>query len=159
MEQLAKKIEKMSLESKISVDLKEAMKAKDQARVRTIRAIKAALLVRKTDGSGVEINAQEEIKILQKLVKSRKESLGIYEEQGRDDLAKVEEEEIAVLEEYLPAPLSEQELNDLVNRIIKELDASGMKDMGKVMSAVNTEAAGRADGKTVATLVRSLLTQ
>ncbi len=149
----------MSLESKISGDLKEAMKAKDQARVRTIRAIKAALLVRKTDGSGIQIDAQEEIKILQKLVKSRKESLGIYQEQGRDDLAKVEQEEIAVLEEYLPAPLSEQELNDMVNRIIKELDASGMKDMGKVMGAVNKEAAGRADGKTVATLVRSLLTQ
>lgn len=138
-------------------DLKEAMKAKDQASMRAIRAIKSAILIRQTDGSGTEITEEEEIKILQKLVKSRKESLDIYQKQNREDLAKVEQEEIAVIEKYLPAAMSEEEVEKMVDEIILETGASSMKDMGSVMAAASSKAAGRVDGKLLAQLVRKKL--
>ncbi len=147
----------MSLESKISQDLKTALKAKDQAALRAIRAIKAAILVRKTDGSGTEINDKEELKILQKLVKSRTESLEIYEKQNREDLAKIERDEIAVLKTYLPAQVSEEELRDIIGQIIAAENATSMKDMGRVMGKANQQLAGKADGKQIAAIVKERL--
>ena len=147
----------MTLEQKIMDDLKAAMKAKDQAALRSIRAIKSAILLRNTDGSGVEMNEEEEVKLLQKLVKSRKESLEIYKKQDRADLAKIEEEEISVLEKYLPAAMSQEEAETLVGQIIEQTGATSMKDMGSVMSAASAKAAGRIDGKMLAQIVRQKL--
>jgi len=147
----------MSLENRIMKDLKEAMKAKDQASMRAIRAIKSAILLKQTDGSGTEITADDEIKLLQKLVKSRKESLDIYQKQNRQDLAQVEQEEISVIEQYLPTAMSKEEAETLVSEIISETGASSMKDMGTVMSIASTRASGRIDGKFLAQLVRSKL--
>ena len=138
-------------------DLKEAMKNKDEASKRGIRAIKAAILLAKTDGSGEEINDEKEIKILQKLVKQRRDSLEIYEKQGREDLAVVEREEIDVIERYLPKQLDEAELEVVLKKIIADTGAEGMKDMGKVMGAATKELAGKADGKLISQVVRKLL--
>ncbi len=138
-------------------DLKEAMKNKDEASKRGIRAIKAAILLAKTDGSGEEINDEKEIKILQKLVKQRRDSLEIYEKQGREDLAVVEREEIDVIEKYLPKQLDEAELEVVLKKIIADTGAEGMKDMGKVMGAATKELAGKADGKLISQVVRRLL--
>lgn len=147
----------MSLESRITTDLKDAMKAKDQAALRTIRSIKAAILLKKTDGSGEELDEAGEIKLIQKLVKQRQDSLDIYEKQGREDLAVTEREEIEVLQRYLPKPLSAEELESFVRGIIAEIGAKGMQDMGKVMGLANERLAGKADGKSIATVVKSAL--
>lgn len=147
----------MSLESKIQADLKEAMKAKDQVALRGIRAIKAALLLLKTDGSGEEITEAKEIKLLQKLVKQRKDSLEIYEKQNREDLAAVEREEIPIIEKYLPEAMSPEELKAAITKIVADTGASSMKDMGKVMGMANAQFAGKADGKTIASMVKELL--
>ena len=147
----------MSLETRIMGDLKEAMKAKDQASIRSIRAIKAAILLVKTDGSGKELDEAGEIKLVQKLVKQRQDSLEIYEKQGRDDLALTEKEEIEILKKYLPEQMSEADLHAFIKELISEVGASSMKDMGKVMGIANQRLAGKADGKTIATLVRQLL--
>ncbi len=147
----------MSLEAKLMTDLKTAMKAKDQAAMRSIRAVKAAILLAKTDGSGKELDETAEIKLVQKLIKQRQESLDIYTKQGRDDLAVVEKEEIAVLQKYLPAQLSEDELIPIIKDIIAQTGASSMKDMGKVMGLTTQKLAGQADGKTVSGLVKKLL--
>ena len=147
----------MTLEERIMQDLKTAMKDKDQATMRAIRAIKAALLNKKTDGSGEAIDEKIEIQILQKLVKSRKESLGIYEAQNRKDLAAIEAEEISVIERYLPEQLSPEEIEKIVDEIIAQTGASSMRDMGKVMGMANSRLAGRADGKTIASLVKNKL--
>ena len=147
----------MSLETRIMGDLKEAMKAKDQASIRSIRAIKAAILLVKTDGSGKELDEDGEIKLVQKLVKQRQDSLEIYEKQGRDDLALTEKEEIEILKKYLPEQMSEADLHAFIKELISEVGASSMKDMGKVMGIANQRLAGKADGKTIATLVRQLL--
>ncbi len=147
----------MSLETKVMTALKEAMKAKDDAAKRGIRAIKSAILLAKTDGSGKELDEAGEIKLLQKLVKQRKDSLAIYQEQGRDDLAAIEIEEIEVIERFLPQPLSEDELKSLLQSIIDETGASSMKDMGKVMGLANQKVKGRADGKTISTMVKQML--
>ncbi len=146
-----------NLESKIMNDLKSAMKSKDQAALRGIRAIKAAILLLKTDGSGQELDTENEIKLLQKLVKQRQESYAIYLKQGRNDLAQIEKEEIDVIKRYLPEELSEEQIKEIVQNIINVTSSSGMKDMGKVMSLANKEIAGRADGKTVANIVKLLL--
>ncbi|NNF36082.1 MAG: GatB/YqeY domain-containing protein [Saprospiraceae bacterium] len=148
----------MSLESKIMGDLKAAMKAKDQASIRSIRAIKAAILLAKTDGSGKEIDEAGEIKMVQKLVKQRQDSLEIYEKQGREDLAVTEREEIEVLKKYLPEQMSESDLKAFIEALIGEVGASSMKDMGKVMGLANQRLAGKADGKTISVIVRQLLT-
>jgi len=147
----------MSLEDKLMPDLKTAMKAKDQAALRAIRAVKAAILLIKTDGSGKELDESGEIKLIQKLVKSRQDSLEIYEKQGREDLAKIEIEEIEVLQRYLPQQLSEDELMPIIKSIIDETGAKGMRDMGKVMGMASAKLAGQADGKTISAIVKKLL--
>lgn len=147
----------MSLETKLMTDLKEAMKAKDQAALRSIRAVKAALLLMKTDGTGAEITEEKEIKLLQKLVKQRQDSLTIYEEQGREDLAVTEREEIAVISKYLPEQMNTEDLTTLIKEIISQTGAEGMKDMGKVMGMASAKLAGKADGKTISTVVKGLL--
>lgn len=147
----------MSLEAKINNDLKEAMKNKDQVSLRGIRAIKAAILLAKTDGSGEELNEEKEIKLLQKLVKQRQDSLDIYKKQNREDLAVVETEEIEVIQRYLPEQLSEEKLREVISRIIQESGASGIKDMGKVMGTASAQLAGKADGKAIAAMVKGLL--
>jgi uncharacterized protein len=147
----------MTLEEKINIDLKEAMKSKDQAALRTIRSIKAAIILIKTDGSGDEINEDREIKLLQKLLKQRKESLTIFEQQGRTDLATTEIEEIEVIEKYLPKALSIEEVTSKIKEIIAQTGAVGMKDMGKVMSIASKNLAGSADGTTISQVVKTLL--
>ena len=139
-------------------DLKEAMKKKDQAALRGIRAIKAAILLAKTESKGVILDDAKEIKILQKLVKQRQDSFSIYKEQGRDDLAEVEAEEIAVIQKYLPEQLSDEELEKIVEGIIADTGAESMKDMGKVMGIASKKLGGKADGKTIATIVKNKLT-
>lgn len=148
----------MSLESRITGDLKEAMKAKDQAALRTIRAIKAAILLQKTDGSGKELTEEMEIKMIQKLAKQRQDSYDIYVKQNREDLAAVEKEELEVLKNYLPEQLSEDKIKEVVDAIIAKIGAEGMKDMGKVMGMTSKELAGKADGKTISGIVRTALT-
>ncbi len=147
----------MTLEERIMEDLKTAMKAGDDAAKRGIRAIKAALLLAKTDGSGDAMTAEREIKILQKLVKQRRDSLDIFRQQNREDLAKTEEEEIMAIEKYLPQQLDEAAVEAIVKKIITDTGAVGMKDMGKVMGTATKELAGKADGKLVAGVVKRLL--
>ena len=147
----------MTLEERIKPDLITAMKAKDQASLRGIRAIKAAILLAKTDGSGNEITSDLEIKMLQKLIKQRKDSLEIYEQQGREDLAVTEREEIAVIEKYLPEQISAEELEEVIKTIIAQTGAASMKDMGKVMGMASKQLAGKADGKTISGIVKQLL--
>jgi uncharacterized protein YqeY len=147
----------MSLEKTIMQDLKAAMKAKDQAALRSIRAVKAAILLQKTDGSGKELDSAGEIKLVQKLVKQRQDSLDIYEKQGREDLAKTEREEIEVLKRYLPEQISEEKLKEVIQEIITETGASSMKDMGRVMGMASKKLAGKADGKTISGVVKLLL--
>ncbi len=147
----------MSLETTINTDLKTAMKAKDATRLRGIRAVKAAIMNLKTDGTGNVIDEAAEIALLQKLIKSRQDSLAIYEKQDREDLAVTEREEIEVISAYLPEPLSDEKLEELVRTVIAKTGASSMKDMGKVMGMANAEAAGRADGKTISGMVKKLL--
>jgi uncharacterized protein YqeY len=147
----------MSLELKIADDLKEAMRNKDQAAMRSIRAIKAAILLFKTDGSGNELDSQGEIKLLQKLVKQRQDSLDIYVKQGREDLAVTEREEIGIIQRYLPAQLDEAALREALQSIMQEVGATSAKDLGKVIGLANQRLAGKADGKTIASTVKELL--
>ncbi len=147
----------MSLEKQVMTDLKTAMKAKDQVAMRTLRAIKSAILLKQTDGSGATMGDSDEIKLVQKLVKQRQDSLEIYEKQGREDLAVTEREEIAVLQRYLPEQMGEDELRGVIQGIISSTGASSMKDMGKVMGMANGQLAGKADGKTIAAVVKQLL--
>ena len=147
----------MNLEAKINNDLKEAMKAKDEKGLRGIRAIKNAILVHKTSGAGVEVTDADEIKILQKLVKQRKESLTIFEQNNRAELAQTEREEIEVIERYLPKQLGEAEIEAVVKQIIAETGATGMKEMGKVIAAANKQLAGQAEGAVISGVVKKLL--
>lgn len=147
----------MSLEKKVMTSLKDAMKAKDQAALRALRAIKSAILLLQTDGSGKELDEAGEIKLLQKLVKQRKDSLDIYVKQNREDLAKKEREEITVIEKFLPEQMSAEDLEKLIQDIITKTGASSMKDMGKVMGMASKQLAGKADGKTISGVVKKLL--
>lgn len=147
----------MGLTDRINADLKEAMKAKDQVALRGIRAIKAAILLANTDGSGKEVDDERGIQILQKLVKQRRESLDIYEKQGREDLAVVEREEIGIIEKYLPEQMAEEELRNFLKGLIEQTGASDPKDMGKIMGLANKQLAGKADGKTISIIVKELL--
>jgi uncharacterized protein YqeY len=147
----------MTLEERISKELIVAMRAKDQAALRALRAVKAEILLFKTSGSDAPLDEAAETKILQKMVKQRKESLAIYVEQSREDLAQKEREEIAVIESFFPAQLDESALKDFVAQLVSELGATGMKDMGRVMSEANQRLAGQADGKSIATVVKALL--
>jgi uncharacterized protein len=148
----------MSLEQKIMGDLKTAMLAKDEKALRSLRAIKAAILLAKTsEGAGGELKEEDETKLLQKLVKQRKDSLEIYQQQNREDLAQKEREEIEVIEKFLPKQLSSDELKAALAKIIADTGASSPADMGKVMGAATKELAGKADGKTISSLVKELL--
>ena len=148
----------MSLEQKIMADMKDAMKAKDEAGLRGLRAIKAAIIIAKTaEGAGGELKEEDEPKLLQKLVKQRKDSLQIYQQQNRADLAKKEEEEIAVIEKFLPKQLEEAALKTILAKIIAETGASSIADMGKVMGIASKQLAGQADGKTIGATVKELL--
>jgi len=148
----------MSLEQKVMAEMKEAMKSKDEAGLRSLRAIKAEIIKAKTDpGAGGEISAEKELSLLQKMMKQRKDSLEIYQQQNREDLAKKEQEEIAVIEKFLPQQLSGEELKTELLQIISETGASSPADMGKVMGAATKKLAGRADGKTISAMVKELL--
>jgi uncharacterized protein YqeY len=150
----------MTLEQKIMAELKTAMLAKDEKALRSLRAIKAAILLAKTSaGATGELSEEDEIKILQKLVKQRKDSLDIYMQQNRADLAGKEREEIEIIEKFLPKQLSEEEIKAELKTIIAESGAAGPADMGKVMGLAAKKLAGKADGKTISTLVKDLLHQ
>jgi uncharacterized protein YqeY len=148
----------MSLEEKINDGIKTAMKAKNEADLRSYRAIKAAIMLAKTapDYKG-SLTGADEAKLLQKLAKQRKDSLDIYRQQNREDLARIEEEELAVIEGFLPAKLSEEELRTELKAIIASTGASSPADMGKVMGVASRQLAGRADGKAIAALVKEML--
>lgn len=146
----------MTLEERINADLKTAMLAKDEPTVRGLRAIKQAVLLAKTSGGG-SVTAEDEVKMLQKLVKQRKESVEVYVQQGRQDLANPELEEIAVIEKYLPTMMSEQEIAAVVKEAILQTGASTPQEMGKVMGVVTKKLAGKADNKLVSQLVKQLL--
>jgi len=147
----------MSLEVKINEAIIAGMKAQDKATLRALRGIKSAIMLVKTDGSGVVIDEAKEIQILQKLLKQRKDSLEIYVKQNREDLAVIEREEIAVIEKYLPQALSNDEIEENIKQIIKETGAESMKDMGKVMGLASKSMAGQADGKLISEIVKKLL--
>ena len=148
----------MSLLNSLNDELKAAMRAKDTLKLEALRAIKSAVLLAKTATAGdVDLTEEEEIKLLQKLVKQRKDSAAIYKEQGRDDLAEPELAQIAVIEKFLPEQLTEEEIEKVVVQTIDSLGASGMQDMGKVMGIASKELLGKADGKTISSLVRTLL--
>ncbi len=147
----------MTLEEKIQKDLIAAMKAKDEVTLRSVRAIKAAIILIKTDGSGQVFDTDKEIKLLQKMVKQRKESLTIFEQQGRSELAKTESDEIAVIEKYLPKQLNTDDIEMVVKKIIAESGAVGIKDMGKVIGMANKQLAGQAEGAVISGIVKKLL--
>ena len=150
----------MSLEQKIMTELKTAMLAKDEAGLRSLRAVKAAILLAKTSEGGTgELKEEDEIKLLQKLVKSRKDSLEIFQQQNRADLAKKEEEEIAVIEKFLPKQLSLDEIKAAIKEIIAETGAASPADLGKVMGAATKRLAGKADGKTISSLAKEFLSK
>ena len=148
----------MRIEDRIMPDLKTAMKAKDKAALRTIRAIKAAILIQKTDGTNTEMTEEMEIKLIQKMAKQRQDSMDIFVKQGREDLAVTEREELEVLKRYLPEQLTEDKIREIVSKIIADTGAEGMKDMGRVMGLASKELAGKADGKTISGVVKALLT-
>ena len=148
----------MSLQTAITGALKDAMKAKDQIALEALRAIKSELLLAQTSGSSAELTEADEIKLLQKLVKQRKDAAAIFTEQGRQDLADPELAQSAVIEQFLPEQLSEGEIESIIKEIISNGNFSGMQAMGQVMGLANTQLAGRADGKTISSIVKKLLT-
>ena len=148
----------MSLQTNITAALKEAMKAKDQVALESLRAIKSELLLAQTSGSATELTEVDEIKLLQKLVKQRKDAAAIFLEQQRNDLAEPELAQAAVIEQFLPAQLSEADVEVAIKEIIAEGNFAGMQSMGQVMGLANTKLAGTADGKTISTIVKKLLT-
>ena len=148
----------MSLLNSLTDELKAAMRAKDSLKLEALRAIKSAVLLAKTATTGdVDLTEEEEIKLLQKLVKQRKDSAVIFKEQNRDDLALPEEAQAEVIAQFLPEQLSQQEIEQIVDEIIAKTGAQGMKDMGKVMGMASKEMAGKADGKTISTIVKQKL--
>ncbi|MGO3181493.1 MAG: GatB/YqeY domain-containing protein [Aequorivita sp.] len=148
----------MSLQEKVMEAMKAAMKAKDTQSLEALRSVKSALLLAQTEtGTKTDISEEEAIKLLQKQVKQRKDSAAIYKEQGRDDLAEPELAQAKVIEQFLPQQLGEEEVSKLVKEIITETGASSMADMGKVMGLASAKLAGKADGKTISTVVKSML--
>lgn len=148
----------MSLETTINENLKKAMLAKDEKGLRALRAIKAAILLAKTaEGGAAEMSEEAEIKLLQKLVKQRKDSIEIFEKQNRGDLAIKEKEELEVIEQYLPKPLDEAELRTIIAGIIKEAGVTNISGLGQVMGIASKQLAGKADGKTISSIVKELL--
>jgi uncharacterized protein len=150
----------MALEQKIMTELKTAMLAKDEKSMRSLRAIKAAIILAKTaEGAGGELKEEDEVKLLQKLVNQRKDSLEIFQQQNRADLARKEEEEIEVISKFLPEQLSGDSLKNEISKIIAETGAASPADMGKVMGLATKKLAGRADGKTISVVVKELLSK
>lgn len=150
----------MNLEQKVMAEMKDAMKAKDEAALRGLRAIKAEIIKAKTEpGANGELSNDTENKMLQKMMKQRKDSLEIYRTQKRDDLAKKEEEEITIIEKFLPKQLSEEELKASLQKIIAEAGATSPADMGRVMGIATKQLAGKADGKAISSAVKELLAQ
>jgi len=148
----------MSLEQKIMGEMKEAMKSKNEATLRALRAIKAEIIKAKTEpGAHGEISEEKEVSMLQKMMKQRRDSLDIYQQQSRTDLAQKEQEEMAVIERFLPQQLSGEELKTELQQIITETGASSAADMGKVMGVATKKLAGRADGKAISATVKELL--
>jgi uncharacterized protein YqeY len=148
----------MSLINQIDQDIKQAMLAKQEARLRGLRAIKSALLLARTEkGATEDISQETEIKVLQKLIKQRKESADIYKAQNREDLYKIEAEEMEVIEAFLPKQMERGEVEAYLKDLINKVGATSVKDMGKVMGAANKELAGKADGKTISEVVKQLL--
>ncbi|NIK91387.1 GatB/YqeY domain-containing protein [Mangrovimonas sp. CR14] len=148
----------MSLQNKVMDGMKEAMKAKNQTALTALRAIKSSILLAQTEtGAGDGLTEDQELKLLQKLVKQRQDSAAIYLEQGREDLAQPEIDEAKVISQFLPEQLSEAEIEKAVVATIEKVGADGMKDMGKVMGLVSKELAGKADGKTISTIVKAKL--
>ena len=148
----------MALEEQIMAEMKDAMKSKNEAVLRSLRAIKAEIIKAKTDpGAGGTVDEATEQKFLQKMMKQRRDSLEIFEKQGREDLAIKEKEEMAVIEKFLPKQMSEAEIKEAVSKIISETGATSSSDMGKIMGAASKQLAGKADGKTISTIVKELL--
>lgn len=148
----------MSLLVEVNDKIKDAMRAKDKMSLEALRAVKSALLTAQTEvGATAEMSSDDEIKLLQRLVKQRRESAGIYNTQGRPDLAEPELQQAEIIEKFLPTQLSEEEIEIVVAKIIADTEASGMAAMGKVMGLVSAELAGKADGKTISTVVKRLL--
>lgn len=148
----------MSLKEQIEADIKKAMLAKNKDDLRALRAIKSMILLAQTEKGATEnLNPDIEMKILQKAVKQRTDSLALYQEQKRDDLADIEQAELEVIKRYLPEQMSEQELETFIGEVITKVGASSMKDMGKVMGIASKELAGKADGKAISQIVKKLL--
>ena len=148
----------MNLEQQVMAEMKDAMKSKNEAALRGLRAIKAAIIIAKTaEGAGGELKAEDETKLVQKMVKQRKDSLEIYEKQNREDLAKTERDEISILEKFLPEQMSDEELRKQLSALIAELGATSPADMGKVMGAATKQFAGKAEGKAISATVKDLL--
>ncbi len=147
----------MSLQENVNEQLKTAMKAKDTVALESLRAIKTAITMAQTQAGAKELNLEDEIKLVQKLVKQRKDSAEIFHQQGRVDLAEPEEAQIKIIEQFLPEQLDEAAITEIVAGIIVKIGAAGIKDMGKVMGIASKEIAGKADGKTISTIVRQNL--
>lgn len=148
----------MSLQDKVMMALKEAMKAKDQTALTALRSVKSAILLAQTeDGASGSLTEEQELKMLQKQVKQRRDSAAIYLDQGREDLAAPELAEADIIAQFLPEALSDEEIEKVVVAAINQLGAEGMKDMGKVMGIVSKELAGQADGKTISNMVKAKL--
>lgn len=147
----------MGIQVQVMDQMKAAMKSKDKVALEALRALKSAFLLANTSGGNVELSEADEIKIVQKLVKQRKDSAAIFEDQGRKDLAEPELAQSAILEQFLPAQMSEEEIKTVIEGIVGQTGASSMKDMGKVMGMASKQLAGKADGKTISTIVKGLL--
>ena len=147
----------MSLQENVNEQLKAAMKAKDTVALESLRAIKTAIMMTQTQAGAKELTSDDEIKLVQKLVKQRKDSAEIFHQQGRIDLAAPEEAQIKIIEQFLPEQLDEAAITEIVTAIIAKIGATGMQDMGKVMGMASKEMAGKADGKTISAIVRQKL--
>lgn len=147
----------MSLEQKINDDIKTAMLAREKDKLEALRAIKSAVLLAKTEKAGATLDEETEVRMLQKMVKQRREAAEIYQTQNRSDMADAELFQAGIIEAYLPAQLSEDEVREIIRQIIAETGAAGPKDMGKVMGPANARLSGKADGKLIASIVKSLL--
>ncbi|WP_194776632.1 GatB/YqeY domain-containing protein [Pararhodonellum marinum] len=147
----------MSLKLRVESEIKQAMLAKDKDRLRALRAIKSLVLLEETKGTDKNLSEDDEMKLLTKAAKQRKDSADIYQAQNREDLAKIELDELTIIHEFLPKQLSEEELDAALKQIIQEVGAEGPKDMGKVMGAATKSLAGKADGKVISQKVKSLL--
>ena len=148
----------MSLETVLNADIVTAMKAKDKVALDSLRAVKSQILLLKTESKGVEITEEQEIAILQRMVKQRKDSYEQFSTQGRTDLAEVETAQIKVIEEYLPKQLTDEELKTEIEKLISETGASSIKEMGKVIGLASKNLAGKAEGKRISAMVKELLT-